>query len=438
MYALYDHYGFSKGQIGQLFIVGFGSSMVFGTIVGGLADRYGRRLNCLLFALLYGASCVTKHFNNFEILLLGRLLGGVATSILFSAFETWMIHEHRGRGFADDLLSTTFSGMTFGSSLVAIVAGLVASALAANFGFVAPFDASLVLLAVGGAIIASSWRENYGEGGGGAAGAGGRIATGFDSFGKAWRLLRSSERVLLLGLVQSAFESAMYIFVFMWTPALEASLRAHYAALAGGPAAPAMPHGVVFAIFMVCCMIGSKLFETAIAAQPVEAFARWVFGASAIALAVPMVTSNHMAQLVAFCVFEVCCGMYFPSAVRLAWGARGHVAAGGLRPVGRIFGVGAAGPRGTRWAPTGGGRARVSEHGCHGRRRGLPLPLAPHTAYLAVGRVSMPATQHTAVHHFCAAPLERPRQLPAPRAPTRRARRARCAPSTSRRRCAPP
>lgn len=39
VYALYQHYGFNRGDIGRLFIAGFASSMVFGTIVGSLADR---------------------------------------------------------------------------------------------------------------------------------------------------------------------------------------------------------------------------------------------------------------------------------------------------------------------------------------------------------------------------------------------------------------
>jgi MFS transporter, MFS domain-containing protein family, molybdate-anion transporter len=102
VYALYQQYGFSKGDIGILFIVGFGSSLLFGTVVGSFADRFGRRLNCLLFVVLYVASCVTKHFNSFSILLVGRLLGGVSTSILFSAFETWMVHEHRAVSGARD------------------------------------------------------------------------------------------------------------------------------------------------------------------------------------------------------------------------------------------------------------------------------------------------------------------------------------------------
>ena len=39
VYRLYDFYGFDMGQIGKLFIAGFGSSMVFGTVVGALADK---------------------------------------------------------------------------------------------------------------------------------------------------------------------------------------------------------------------------------------------------------------------------------------------------------------------------------------------------------------------------------------------------------------
>jgi hypothetical protein len=39
VYALYSYYGYEKGAIGKLFIAGFGSSMLFGTIVGSLADR---------------------------------------------------------------------------------------------------------------------------------------------------------------------------------------------------------------------------------------------------------------------------------------------------------------------------------------------------------------------------------------------------------------
>ena len=39
VYALYQYYGFDRGQIGRLFIGGFASSMIFGTFAGSLTDR---------------------------------------------------------------------------------------------------------------------------------------------------------------------------------------------------------------------------------------------------------------------------------------------------------------------------------------------------------------------------------------------------------------
>jgi hypothetical protein len=39
VYALYESYGIKKHEIEILFIAGFGSSMVFGTIVASLADK---------------------------------------------------------------------------------------------------------------------------------------------------------------------------------------------------------------------------------------------------------------------------------------------------------------------------------------------------------------------------------------------------------------
>ena len=126
VYALYAYYGFSRTENGILFIVGFGSSMLLGPFTGALADRYGRRLICISYGIIYSLCCVTKHFNNFGLLLLGRLFGGVATSIVWSGFESWMVSEHRNRGFDDEWLGDTFSLMTVGNGIIAIPAGFIA------------------------------------------------------------------------------------------------------------------------------------------------------------------------------------------------------------------------------------------------------------------------------------------------------------------------
>ena len=54
----------------------------------------GRKLAALAYVVTYSLSCVTKHWSNFNVLLLGRFFGGVATSLLFSAFESWLVSEH--------------------------------------------------------------------------------------------------------------------------------------------------------------------------------------------------------------------------------------------------------------------------------------------------------------------------------------------------------
>ena len=91
VYALYDSYGFSAHDIAILFVAGFGSSMLFGTFAGALADRLGRKRACQLYCVLYALACVTKHVKSYWVLMLGRVLGGIATSLLFSSFEVWLI-----------------------------------------------------------------------------------------------------------------------------------------------------------------------------------------------------------------------------------------------------------------------------------------------------------------------------------------------------------
>lgn len=60
VYALYSAYGYAQHDIAVLFVAGFGSSMIFGTFVGGMADQLGRRAFVVVYGLTYAASCLTK------------------------------------------------------------------------------------------------------------------------------------------------------------------------------------------------------------------------------------------------------------------------------------------------------------------------------------------------------------------------------------------
>ena len=124
----------------------------------------------------------------------------------------------------------------------------------------------------------------------------------------------------LLGVMQATFEAAMYSFVFLWTMALS-------------PNKEAIQHGLVFTNLMAACMVGSLFSSWLMKHRRAEQYMPLVFGAAAAALAVPAVadllrvpdaslagapiTASGVAQLLAFCAFEVCVGVFWPSMMKM-------------------------------------------------------------------------------------------------------------------------
>lgn len=159
--------------------------------------------------------------------------GGISTSILFSTFEAWYVCQHSENNYPADWISATFSISTFWNGILAIVAGIVADLGAdwMQWGPVAPFLMAIPFLLFSAAMISMSWVENHGS-------------RQFDlgrSLFEGVRVIFTHPTILLLGLVQSMFESIMYIFVFLWTPVLDASPQAD----------GRWPLGLVFSCFMV-------------------------------------------------------------------------------------------------------------------------------------------------------------------------------------------
>lgn len=270
----------------------------------------------MTYCITYILSCITKHSPHYKVLMLGRVLGGIATSLLFSAFESWLVAEHNKRGFDQQWLSITFSKAIFlGNGLVAILAGLFGNILVdtLSLGPVAPFDAASCFLAIGMAIILSSWTENYGD-----PSENKDLLTQFKGAATA---IASDEKIALLGAIQSLFEGSMYTFVFLWTPALS-------------PNGEDIPHGFIFATFMLASMLGSSLASRLMArtSPRVESYMQIVFVTSAIALLLPILTTmvvtpskangggisfSGCIQLLGFCTFESCVGIFWPSIMKM-------------------------------------------------------------------------------------------------------------------------
>eukprot|EP00591_Stephanopyxis_turris_P010955 CAMPEP_0195511852 /NCGR_PEP_ID=MMETSP0794_2-20130614/4023_1 /TAXON_ID=515487 /ORGANISM="Stephanopyxis turris, Strain CCMP 815" /LENGTH=504 /DNA_ID=CAMNT_0040639523 /DNA_START=99 /DNA_END=1613 /DNA_ORIENTATION=+ len=327
VYALYDAYGFSKHDIAVLFVAGFGSSMVFGSFIGGMADACGRRKFVLLYCIVYAASCFTKHYNDYNILMFGRILGGIATSLLFSVFDSWLIRAHSIRS-VDEHLSSSFASASYGNSIVAIIAGLLANE-AANInditamftgsknllhygGFLNPFDIAFVTLCLCGLFALLLWDENYGDQYADGKGDDSDAAASYrkeennacSGFQRALKTVFGNSEILLCGIISSLFEGSMYVFVFMWTPALK-SLNTE----------TELPFGVIFSTFMVCCMAGSSMFSLCMTKNfKIESLAIVIFGVGAISMAIIAIKPLESDTLVfiAMNAFEVCVGMYWP------------------------------------------------------------------------------------------------------------------------------
>eukprot|EP00960_Hanusia_phi_P029595 748050-Hanusia_phi.AAC.3 len=231
----------SLDLVSKLFLIGFGTTGLLGAYVGKLVDSKGRRAGTLAFTILYTIGALSTKSSLLWVLILGRLAGGVGTSLLFSAPESWLVGEHNKKGYDGKWLGQTFGWAYAGDSLVAISAGQLAGAAAAARGPAGPFEISVVFLAAGALLAATTWKENV-------APKRGDESSG-PTIGDAWRVMLKDKKILLVGIVQALFEGAMYIFVLQWPPSL-------IAVVSNGQ----VPFGKVFSCFMASCLIGSTLF----------------------------------------------------------------------------------------------------------------------------------------------------------------------------------
>ena len=272
----------------------------------------------IIFTLSYIASCITKHFRDFKVLLLGRLLGGVSTSLLFSVFDSWLIKAHTKAGLEGSYLSKSFAAASYGNYVIAIVAGLIANQISSKSemieysegkiffgGYLNPFDLSLIVLIFCASFACLLWEENHGEQSSSSQSASSGSSGSFHALKNATQTFFQNEEVLLCGLISALFEGSMYVFVFMWTPALTNLSTSE----------DDLPFGLIFATFMVCCMAGSSSFTILLERKEtkIEVLAVQVLFGASCALFIACLTKSETISFLAMNVFEITVGLYFPS-----------------------------------------------------------------------------------------------------------------------------
>ena len=101
----------SMAMISRLFLTGFASTALFGPAVGRAIDSYGRKKGTLAFSILYAMGALSTKSPLLAVLLFGRVMSGIGTSLLFSAPESWLVGESQKSGDDPD---GEYLGETFG------------------------------------------------------------------------------------------------------------------------------------------------------------------------------------------------------------------------------------------------------------------------------------------------------------------------------------
>lgn len=222
---------------------------------GYLADKFGRRGACLAFCAIHSVSSLSVLFDRTEILVLGRILSGIGITLLWTAFESWMIGEYTRRELAKSSipLSHMFGIMTTWNCATAIATGLLAHGVVwVSDSKTGPFLVSILLDALAAVLMLRSWNENHGV----------QVDPHANEYGlktkKSWRQevmdsIRDS-RVLALSLISCCFEGTIFLVMFYWPGALQ---QAHNRSQASDDG---IPYGVVFGNFMATMVLGALLF----------------------------------------------------------------------------------------------------------------------------------------------------------------------------------
>ncbi|KAI9314894.1 hypothetical protein BX666DRAFT_427213 [Dichotomocladium elegans] len=309
LYKLYRSFGFDLVDIAFLFLTGFVSGAIGGTIASSTADTWGRRRVCIAFCGTAVLALVMRLRETFGLLFMSHVLSGMAASMQHSVFEAWYVSAHARQDIPEEWMASTFATGTFLNGLVAILAGMVANNAVDLWGLKAPFVLAIVLLIIAAFMITCLWSENYGDGGHG------KIQlrrTLIDGFHALW----TDSNILVLGAAQTMFECAMYIFVLLYTPSIESAASIYSGETAQGQE---FPFGYLFSTLMCAVMSGSMVFQK-LEEWPVFKYNKERILMIALGIAsgafVAMVynrSTSFPVLLIAYHVFEFTTGLYYPS-----------------------------------------------------------------------------------------------------------------------------
>ncbi|KAI0909489.1 hypothetical protein F4823DRAFT_422434 [Ustulina deusta] len=300
LFSLYrDEHGLESSLVLNLYMTDFVTTAISAYFIGVLSDKYGRKLCCMVYCVSYALSCFLTVVPVTPLLFLGRILGGVSTSILFTVFDSWMVTNFRKKNLAENGcdLSRTYAATSVVNGLVAILSGLVAEILVWATGTKkSPFLMSVVLLWLNLQMIWSRWGENFGVSS--------SSKPTHDATRRSLRAVLKMPSILALAFASTMFDGSMNLFVFYWIPTLSSLHQS------GGE----LPYGIIYSSFMAVS-IASALAFNVIMNKRIITYSRLLIGILLIADFCFVKLAGSKTETGAFwlfCLLEVCIGMFTP------------------------------------------------------------------------------------------------------------------------------
>merc|ERR1712157_307729 len=204
LYALYSEYNYN---VSFLYATGFAAGALSSPFIGPLVDKFGRRNSAIAYCVLEIIINTMEQYKCLLGLLLSRIIGGMTTNLLFTVFESWVLSEHRKKGFPDESFDIILRDSVIAANISSIASGVIAHYLAESRGAVGPFQGAVCSTALALFLVSYFWDENYG------------VVTSSKNRNlmlilyDGVEIVQSDSRILRLGLILGLAEGTLQTFI---------------------------------------------------------------------------------------------------------------------------------------------------------------------------------------------------------------------------------
>jgi MFS transporter, MFS domain-containing protein family, molybdate-anion transporter len=289
----------SLAQITKLYLATVFSSTLTSILIE-IVDLGARKDKCVLSALLYSVSMFSILFGgHYEMLLMGRIVYGVASALQHQAFEAYVVHQHTSQGFPEDWLSQTFTMLTHTMALVAALSGLLG-----QFATSGGPRACVALCCVGSALsaiyILLSWEKDISS-------PRFMLTSFLNNLGQSVSAVRANHSLRQLLLLSALFETAICVFSFYWAPWVASVL------LAESSAPQTIPFEILFSSLIVASLLGNYMYQLLTArGTSLDAIFGGLLLASSISYGLGSMLNTTAVMLPLAVLVHVCMGAYWP------------------------------------------------------------------------------------------------------------------------------